>query len=92
MNKAHFVKNNERQKHFSQLSIFLYLKYCLPQRLKSKLFLKISSGGSPKGPGVKKNFHKTLILIFEVIMQQPKHIFEIGILCAGHPIFKEFFK
>ena len=34
-----------------------------------------------RGPGVKKKFQKTLILVFEVIMQRqtPKHTFEIGI-------------
>ena len=30
-------------------------------------------------PQVKKNFQKTLILAFEVILQPPKHTFEIGI-------------
>ena len=31
------------------------------------------------GPRVKKKFQKTLILAFEVILQPPKHTFEIGI-------------
>ena len=30
-------------------------------------------------PGVKKNFKKELILVFEVIMQPLKHTFEMGI-------------
>ena len=29
--------------------------------------------------GVKKNFQKTLILVFEIITQPPKHTFEIRI-------------
>ena len=35
--------------------------------------------GSLRGPGVKKEFHKMLILVFEVIVQSaPKHTYEIG--------------
>ena len=34
--------------------------------------------GPQKGLGVKKKFQKTLILVFVVILQPPKHIFEIG--------------
>ena len=51
--------------------------HCLPSRLKSTFFEKISSGGSLKrrGPGVKKKFQKTFILVFEVIVQPTKHIF-----------------
>ena len=50
----------------------------MTQRLKSTFFEIFLSGGSPKrGPGVKKKFQGTLILVFEVFMQQPKHIFEI---------------
>ena len=30
------------------------------------------------GPGVKKKFQTTLILVFVVIVQPPKHTFEIG--------------
>ena len=37
--------------------------------------------GSQRRPGVKKKFQKTLILVFEVIVQPPKHTFEIG--CFG---------
>ena len=36
--------------------------------------------GLRRGPGVRKKFQKTLIfLVFEVIVQPPKHTFEIGI-------------
>ena len=31
-----------------------------------------------QGPGVKKKFQKMLILVFEVILQQPKYTFQIG--------------
>ena len=34
--------------------------------------------GSRRRPGVNKKFQKTLILVFEVIVQPPKHTFEIG--------------
>ena len=37
---------------------------CLPHRLKSTFFEIFSSGGSPKRTIVKKNFQKTLILVF----------------------------
>ena len=53
--------------------------HCLPQRLKSTFFEKNSSGGFPEVHAVKKKFQKKLILFFEVIVQPPKHIFEIGI-------------
>ena len=56
--------------------------HCLPQRLKSMFFeiffeWRVSERG-PR-PGVKKKFLKMLILVFEVIVQPPKHTFEIGI-------------
>ena len=35
--------------------------------------------GPRRVPGVTKNFKKTLILASEVIVQPPKHTFEIGI-------------
>ena len=47
--------------------------HCLPQRLKSMFFEKISSGVSlQKGlGGVKKKFQKTLILVVDVIVELP---------------------
>ena len=41
---------------------------------------------SLRGPGVKKEFHKMLILVFEVIVQSaPKHTYEIGFFShLGH--------
>ena len=48
----------------------------LPQRLKSTLFEIFSSGGLPKG---EEKFQRTLIFVFEVIMQPSKHAFEIVI-------------
>ena len=54
--------------------------HCLPQRLKSTLFEIFSNGATPKGTsGVRKKFQITLILAFEVIVQQPKDIFEISL-------------
>ena len=53
--------------------------HCLPQRLRSMFFENFSSGGSPKEThSEEKNFQKTLILVFYVILQPPKHTFEIG--------------
>ena len=47
--------------------------HCLPQRLKSTFFEIFPSGGYPRRrPGVKKKFQKTLILVFEVIVQPVK--------------------
>ena len=46
----------------------------LPQRLKSKFFEKILNEGA-----FEVNLEKTLILAFEVIVQPPKHTFEIAL-------------
>ena len=56
----------------------------LPHRLKSTFFDIFSSGGILKTSTheVKKKFQKTLILVFEVTVQPPKHIFEIIFLFA----------
>ena len=42
--------------------------HCLPQRLKLMFIEIFSSGGCSRGPGVKKFFQKTFILVFEVIV------------------------
>ena len=70
-----------------KLHFFLILEHCarkgihfrekmhfLPQRLKSTFFDIFLSGVYPR---VKKKFHKTLILVFRVIMQQPKLCYTI---------------
>ena len=50
--------------------------------------------GPRRGPGVKKKFPKTSILLCEVIMEPPKHIFESGFFfhvlarCEMVPFFK----
>ena len=47
--------------------------HCLPQRLKSTSFeIFLEWSGSEGASGVKKKFQKTLILVFEVIVQPPK--------------------
>ena len=38
--------------------------------------------GPQSESGVKKKNSKTLILVFEVIMQPPKHTIEIGFFCV----------
>ena len=50
--------------------------HCLPQRLKSTFFCYFfrMEGLFLRGPGVKKFFQRTLILVFEVIMQPPKYL------------------
>ena len=50
----------------------------LPQRLKSTFFEIFRVEGSRRRPGVKKKLSKTLLLVLEVIVQPPKHTFEIG--------------
>ena len=49
--------------------------HCLPQRLKSTFF---RVDGKRTWSEI-FFFQKTLILVFEVIVQAPKHTFEIGI-------------
>ena len=53
----------------------------LPQRVKSTFFEKIffTPGLLWAGTLHTKNFQKTLIYVFEVIVQLPKHTFEIRI-------------
>ena len=50
-------------------------------KAKMNVFWKNFDRGSPmlRGPRVKKIFQKPLILVFEVIVQPPKHTFENGI-------------
>ena len=57
-------------------------------KAKINVFLKIfrMDQGLQRGPGVKKKFQKMLIFVFEVIVQQPKHTFEIGIFFASYLI------
>ena len=53
----------------------------LPQRLKLKVFfLNFSNRAAPieGDSGVMKKFQKTLILAFELVVQPPKHTFEIA--------------
>ena len=61
-------------------SHFHVTMHCLPQGLKSTFFEIFSSGGSPKGTWSEENFQKTLILVFELIVQQPK-VFFFSSLC-----------
>ena len=49
-----------------------------PQRLTSTFLEKVRVEGYRRGPGVKKKFQKMLILVFDLIVQPPKHTFEIG--------------
>ena len=50
----------------------------LPQRLKSTVFEIFShSGGSFGAAPLEKKIQKSLILVFEVIVQSPKHTFQI---------------
>ena len=52
----------------------------LPQRLKSMFFeKKFFTPGPLRTLSTRKKFQKTLILAFEVIVQPPKHTFDIGI-------------
>ena len=57
----------------------------LPQWLKSTFFEKNIKWRVPKAlkgtRKVKNFFPKTLILVFEVIMQPRKHTFDIGFFC-----------
>ncbi len=55
---------------------------CLPLKAKINVFLKkiLSGGGSTKETRREEKFQKLLILVFEVIVQPPKHTFEIGIV------------
>ena len=51
-----------------------------PQKLKSMFFEKnFERSGSKEASGVRKKIQKPLILVFEVIVQPPKHIFKNGI-------------
>ena len=52
---------------------------CLPQSLKSTFFEFFWSGGYPKWTQSEEKIQKMLILFFEVIVQPPKHVFEIEI-------------
>ena len=69
--------------------------HCLPQRLKSTFFEKnLNRASGPEETSrvivvlmVSKNFKKTLMLAFEVIVQPPKHTFEIGIFFVRAPNF-----
>ena len=49
--------------------------HCLPQRLKSTFFEIFSNRECPKGTRSEKKFRTTLILVFEVIVQQHGNIF-----------------
>ena len=51
----------------------------LPQRPKLMFFEIRSCLRVPFGKPPLKKFQKTLILVFKVIVQPPKHTFEIGI-------------
>ena len=52
---------------------FWWEMHCLHQRLKSTFFEKNFEWSGPEAAGrVKKKFQKTLILVFEVIVQLPK--------------------
>ena len=52
--------------------------HCLPWLLKSMFFEKILNEGAPKVPaGRWKNFKKALLLAFKVLMEPPKHTFEL---------------
>ena len=58
---------------------------CLAQRLKSMFFeKKILVEDLQRGHRVKKKIQKTLILVFEVIVQPPKNTFKIGFFSLAH--------
>ena len=72
-----------REKIF-QFQMGVWVVARLPQTLKSTFFEKDSSEGSPKRTWSKEIFFKKiLILVFEVIVQPPKHTFVIGIFFHG---------
>ena len=61
---------NTRKKIHSGRTIM----HCLSQRIKSTFFEKFLSGGFSKGTRIEEIFfQKMLILVFEVIVQLPKH-------------------
>ena len=56
------------------------MMHCLPQRPKSMFLEKFRVEDlQRRGPRVKKKIKKSLILVFEVIIQPLKHTFESGI-------------
>ena len=57
--------------------------HCLLQMLKSTFFEIFSSGAAPKGPSAGwEKMLKTLSLAFEVIVQPPKHTYEITLFSS----------
>ena len=60
-----FLKKNQEQKRaqwpkMRKKVLFGRTIHCLPQRLKSKVFVIFSSGGSPKGTRSEENFSKNI--------------------------------
>ena len=65
-----------------QFQMYVWMVAQLPQRLKSTFLEIFSSVGYPKGTRNEEFFLKTLLLVFEVIVQPLKHTFEIGLFFA----------